>query len=69
MPNSSDTQLIVFADSSWFIDFQDGIDETFLGDTADMSTSRNVFSILLSQNLACKQIWICMLCFCSVHVD
>ena len=51
---SPDTQLMVFTDSSWFINFQDGIDETFLGGTADMSTSRNVFSILLSQNLACN---------------
>ena len=48
---NSSTQLMVLFDSSWFINFQDGIDQVFNG---EMNNSQSLFAILQSQNDACN---------------
>ena len=48
------TQLRVVFDSSWFINFQGGIEEVFNGGTVDTPTSQSLFKVLQSQNVACN---------------
>ena len=52
----SSIQLMVVSDSSWFINFQGGIDEVFNGGMvkSPTSTSPSLFEILQSQNIACN---------------
>ena len=47
----SHTQLMVLFDSSWFINFQNGIDEVF---NRTNSSGYNLFEILQTQNDACN---------------
>ena len=52
LPN---TQLMVVFDSSWFINFQDGLVEVFSGTTNDTQDSENnLIEILQTQNDACN---------------
>ena len=51
---NSSTQLMVVFDSSWFINFQGGIDEVFNGGTVNIPTSQSLFKVLQSQNIACN---------------
>ena len=48
------TQLMVVFDSSWFINFQGGIEEVFNGGTANTPTFQSLFKVLQSQNIACN---------------
>ena len=50
----SSVQLMVVSDSSWFINFQGGIDEVFNGGTVNSPTSQSLFKVLQSQNIACN---------------
>ena len=51
------TQLMVLFDSSWFVNFQDGIEEVFDHETTGIPSAGNtqsLFTILQSQNDACN---------------
>ena len=48
------SQLMVFSDSSWFINFLGGIQEVFNGEENDTDNSQSLFKILQSQNIACN---------------
>ena len=49
----SSIQLMVLSDSSWFINFQGGI-EVVSGEKVDTPTSQSLFKVLQSQNIACN---------------
>ena len=51
---SPSSQLMVFSDSSWFINFHDGIQEVFDGEGNDTGDSQSLFRILQSENVACN---------------
>ena len=48
------TQLMVLFDSSWFINFQDGIIQVFNGGVSGTPNPQSLFAILGLQNAACR---------------